>query len=84
MHLVRFPRLLGVVNAQSKSLFALDTRVDVRVLDLNLSNDDSGKPSDSSNIPTEEKDILGSIAEEYDLDERSDEEVNPKLAGVCQ
>ncbi len=46
--------------------------VDADIDGLLADNDDSGKPSDSSNIPTEKKDILGSIAKEYDLDECQD------------
>ena len=56
--------------------------VDADIDGLLQRDEDQGKPTDPSNCPPGESDILGSIAEEYDLDEQCAEEVNPKLAAI--
>lgn len=54
--------------------------VDVEVDELLAGND----PNTTSNVASaqNEEDVLGSIAEEYNLDEQCAEEVNPKLASI--
>ena len=56
--------------------------VDADIDGLLQQDEDQGKPNDPSNSPPGESDILGSIAEEYDLDEQCAEEINPKLAAI--